>query len=236
MEDTMLELLEVCRQKESYCMHNDVADLIESALNSKLLSINLRSQRLNKKKQEVKNIVEQPTKRGTQPKYSLSMGYENLSTTLEMESDEIIKSSVEKLVPIQSEYEDNSLPEFKTFSDHTKDTRSGNTTAHANNSLPERGRLFLALDNSIQSGIGNIDYDSEGDIQFLEELLRNDSIPLLKNKPSNFDHHDDPSFPRPPLEPPDVEFFFDFKPNSEELIAVVINNIDELIEDECFNP
>nr|GFA32005.1 hypothetical protein [Tanacetum cinerariifolium] len=84
--------------------------------------------------------------------------------------------------------------------------------------------------------IGNIDYDSEGDIHFLEELLRNDSIPLPKNEPSNFDHHDDPSFPRPPLEPPDVEFFFDFKPNSEELIAAVINNIDELIEDECFNP
>ncbi|GJY20163.1 hypothetical protein Tco_0392729 [Tanacetum coccineum] len=31
---------------------------------------------------------------------------------------------------------DNSLPEFKTFSDHTEETRSGNTTTHANNSLP----------------------------------------------------------------------------------------------------
>nr|GFC86463.1 hypothetical protein [Tanacetum cinerariifolium] len=45
-------------------MHNDVDDLIESALNSKLLLINLESQRLDKKKQEVKNIVEQPTERG----------------------------------------------------------------------------------------------------------------------------------------------------------------------------
>nr|GEZ12089.1 hypothetical protein [Tanacetum cinerariifolium] len=62
MEDTMLELLEICRQKELYYMHNDVDDLIESALNSKLLSINLKSQRLDKEKQEVKNIVEQPTK------------------------------------------------------------------------------------------------------------------------------------------------------------------------------
>ncbi|GKC36401.1 hypothetical protein Tco_1048785 [Tanacetum coccineum] len=43
MEDTMLELLEDCRQKELYCMHNDVEDLIERALNSKLLSINLKS-------------------------------------------------------------------------------------------------------------------------------------------------------------------------------------------------
>ncbi|GJU56097.1 hypothetical protein Tco_1229811 [Tanacetum coccineum] len=65
MEDTMLELLEDCRQKELYCMHNDVEDLIERALNSKLLSINLKSQRLDKEKQEIKNIVEQAPKRRT---------------------------------------------------------------------------------------------------------------------------------------------------------------------------
>nr|GEU43126.1 hypothetical protein [Tanacetum cinerariifolium] len=46
-------------------MHNNVKDLIESALNSKLLSINLKSQRLVKEKLEVKNIVEQQTKRRT---------------------------------------------------------------------------------------------------------------------------------------------------------------------------
>ncbi|GJX46972.1 hypothetical protein Tco_0272162, partial [Tanacetum coccineum] len=34
-------------------------------------------------------------------------------------------------------HSDNSLPEFETFSDHTKETRSGSTTTHANNSLPE---------------------------------------------------------------------------------------------------
>ncbi|GJX34698.1 hypothetical protein Tco_0246255 [Tanacetum coccineum] len=52
MEDTMLDLLEICRQKELYCMHNNVEDLIESDLNSKLLSINLNSQHLDKEKQE----------------------------------------------------------------------------------------------------------------------------------------------------------------------------------------
>nr|GEX46425.1 hypothetical protein [Tanacetum cinerariifolium] len=148
-------------------MHNDVDDLIESALNSKLFSINLRSQRLNKKKQEVKNIVERPTKRGTriveslqnfrvkknstslnntsrispinaittvlpteEPEHSLSMGYEHLSTILETNLDEVIKSSVKNLVPIPSEYEvtfdnesecdvpvkDESFPVFTTFS------------------------------------------------------------------------------------------------------------------------
>ncbi|GJS80257.1 hypothetical protein Tco_0730138 [Tanacetum coccineum] len=160
---------------------------------------------------------------------SLSMGDEHLSTILETESDEVIKSSVEDLVPIPSEsegisddtcdvpfcdnsppldasppdfelvnleevkddilhekllninlliakieslndnstpdcvfmspspipipvkdrdsffeksgtflsYSDNSLPEFKTFSDHTEKTSSGSITTHADNSLPE---------------------------------------------------------------------------------------------------
>ncbi|GKB39539.1 hypothetical protein Tco_0884481 [Tanacetum coccineum] len=65
MEDTMLELLKDCRQKEIYCAHNDVEDLIESALNSKLLSIKSKSQRLVQEKQEVKNIAEPAAKRRT---------------------------------------------------------------------------------------------------------------------------------------------------------------------------
>nr|GFD17616.1 hypothetical protein [Tanacetum cinerariifolium] len=157
-------------------------------------------------------------------------------------------------------YSDNSLTELETFSNHTEETRSGNTAAHANNSLPEYDSfcfeiefdqerltsvvmkgiydnstndplleevdLFLALDNSIPSGIENINYDSEGDIHFLEELLGNDSILLSKNDSSYFDHHDDPSFPLPPSEPPDVESFFDLEPNSGEVISAVMKNID----------
>nr|GEZ08871.1 hypothetical protein [Tanacetum cinerariifolium] len=110
-------------------------------LNSKLLSIN--SQRLDKKEQEVKNVVKQPVERGNrsieslqnfrvihkssislkntsqispvhavapmlstkEPEYSPSMGYEHPNITPEMESDEIIKSGVEELVPILSENE-----------------------------------------------------------------------------------------------------------------------------------
>nr|GEV22041.1 hypothetical protein [Tanacetum cinerariifolium] len=96
---------------ELLCMHDHVDDLIESALNSKLLLIN--SQRLNKEKQEVKNVVEQPAERGTlapilstkEPEYSPSMGYEHPNTTSKTESDEIIKSGVEELVAILSENE-----------------------------------------------------------------------------------------------------------------------------------
>nr|GEU89809.1 hypothetical protein [Tanacetum cinerariifolium] len=105
MEETMLELVEVCRQKELYCTHDNVDGLIESALNFKLLSINLNSQRQDKEKQEVKNVVEQPAERRTQPEYSLSVGYKHLNTTPETKPDEIINSGVKELVPIPNEYE-----------------------------------------------------------------------------------------------------------------------------------
>nr|GEX63812.1 Gag-Pol polyprotein [Tanacetum cinerariifolium] len=117
MEDTMQELVKICQEKEFLCIHDNVDDLIESALNSKLLLIN--SQRLEKEQQEVKNVVEQPAERGNHSieslqnfrvvhkkhEYSPSMGYENSNTTPETKSDEIIKSGVEELVPILSECE-----------------------------------------------------------------------------------------------------------------------------------
>nr|GEV84962.1 hypothetical protein [Tanacetum cinerariifolium] len=317
MEYTMLELIEVCRQKEFYCMDNNVDDLIESALSSKLLSINLESQRLDKKKQKVKNIVELPTKHGTR---------------------KVLESSVKNLVPIPSEYEvtsddesecdvpikDESSPAFTTFSnplfndndDFTssddeslseEDVPMENFKVYSNplfddeeinsdnidpyyfnaesdliesllnrytlinsspkfdfllkefselnaeiadtiveslspspipvedsDSLMDGIDLFLATDDLLPPGIENDDYDSEGDIYFLEELHVNDSISIPENESSNFDHHDDPLFSRPPPEPPDVEF--DFKPNSGEVISVVKNNNDELNEDNCFDP
>nr|GEX85521.1 reverse transcriptase domain-containing protein [Tanacetum cinerariifolium] len=110
---------------------------------SRLPSINLNSQRLNKEKQEVKNVMERPAERRNRiiqslqnfrvirksstflkdtsqislvyaiasilstkvPEYSPSMGYEHPNTTPETESDEIIKSGVEELVPIPSKCE-----------------------------------------------------------------------------------------------------------------------------------
>nr|GEU45297.1 hypothetical protein [Tanacetum cinerariifolium] len=359
---------------------------------------------IHKEKQEVKNVIEQPTERRTlapilpteEPEYSISMGYKHLNTTPKMESDEIIKSGVEELVPIQREYEvtsddkrecdvlvcedsstfdvcddhyeilsnsnnnndissdddafedieyveaslpdlelvsleeenddyqedeefnleyiqdvilrekllsinrlisnikslndnptpdhmlnsstsipifeesDNSLsdnfsPEFETFRDHMEETRCGITTTYAHDSLPEYDSfcfeiepdqerltsvvkndifddssndplleevdLFLASDNSIPSGIENFSYNSERDIRFLEELLVDDSIPFLKNEASDFDHQDDPLFPRPPSKLPNVEFFFYSKP---DVIAEEI--LDKLNDDKCFDP
>nr|GFD11672.1 hypothetical protein [Tanacetum cinerariifolium] len=66
-----------------------------------------------------------------------------------------------------------------------------------------------------------------GDIQFFEELLSNDTPLILENESSNFDHHDDPSFPHPPPKPPDVEVFFDFEPDTGVLTTKVVKGISE---------
>nr|GEZ00650.1 hypothetical protein [Tanacetum cinerariifolium] len=289
IEDTMLELLEVCRQKKLYCMDNDVDDLIESALNSKLLSINLKSQRLVKEKQEVKNIVEQATKCRTQ-----------------MKSDEVIKSSVKNLVPIPSEpdvtsdnerdddkslsNEDVPMENFKIYSNSLFDDKEIISTKidphHFNfesnliesllnrdtlidsspkfdylleefsgelshidpippgieevdfdleeeirlvenlfDSQIEEIDLFLDTDDLMPPSIENGDYDSEGDIHFLEEFLSDDLFPLPKNESSNFDHHHDLLFPRPPPELPDVKVFFDFEIDIGVLTAKVVEDI-----------
>ncbi|GJW26063.1 hypothetical protein Tco_0039874 [Tanacetum coccineum] len=62
-------------------------------------------------------------------------------------------------------------------------------------SLMEEIDLFLTPDDSMPPGIENDDYDSEGDILFLEELLSNDSPSLPENESFHFDV---PSSPRPP--------------------------------------
>nr|GEV78190.1 hypothetical protein [Tanacetum cinerariifolium] len=75
--------------------------------------------------------------------------------------------------------------------------------------------------------IENDDYDTKRDIYFLEEFLSNDTPPLPKNESSNFDHHDDLSFSRPPPEPPDVEVLLDLKPDTSVLSAKVVEDISE---------
>nr|GEW48430.1 reverse transcriptase domain-containing protein [Tanacetum cinerariifolium] len=246
MEDTILELVEICRQKELLCMHDNVDDLIESALNSKLLSID--SQHLNKEKQEVKNVMEQLAERRNriieslqncrvihkssislnntsqtslvhaiapilstkEPEYSTSMGDKHPNTTPETESDEIIKSGVEELVPILSEngggddddfedieYVEASLsdPEIVSVAEENvvyqeeEEEKLINVVKNdipddsTNDPLLEEANLFLAFDNSMPPGIENFGDDSEGDIHFLKALLNDYSILLaLKSR------------------------------------------------------
>nr|GEU67370.1 reverse transcriptase domain-containing protein [Tanacetum cinerariifolium] len=292
-----------------------------------------------------------------EPEYSLSMGYEHLSTTLEKELDEVTKSSAKNLVPISSEYEvtydneseydvpikDDSSPAFTTFSnplfddnddfmssdnesipdedvsiedfkvysnplfysdesDFVKSLSNHDTLINSfpkfdyleeffsalmptsiddeerirreheeyislmemlftinpcprpmensntiveslpsspipvedSNSQREEIDIFTSTDELLPPSIKSDNYDSEGEIYVLEELLVDDSIPIPKNEASDFDHQDDPLFPRPPPKPSDVEF--DLEPNLGEVILAVMTNNNELNEDECFDP
>ncbi|GJY68867.1 hypothetical protein Tco_0471849 [Tanacetum coccineum] len=87
--------------------------------------------------------------------------------------------------------------------------------------------VFLASDDSMPPGIEDDDYDSEGDIHFLEELLNNDSLPLPENESSILDHFNDPSPSRPPPEPPDVEICFDFNPDTGVVTNKVVGDMSE---------
>ncbi|GJZ52700.1 hypothetical protein Tco_0607585 [Tanacetum coccineum] len=86
-------------------------------------------------------------------------------------------------------------------------------------SLMEEIDLFLTPDDSMPPGIENDDYDSEGDILFLEELLSNDSPSLPENESFHFDV---PSSPRPPAKPPDDD---EIEPDTGLLNAKVVDDI-----------
>ncbi|GKF32026.1 hypothetical protein Tco_0101824 [Tanacetum coccineum] len=96
-------------------------------------------------------------------------------------------------------------------------TRSGSTTTHANNSLPEYDSFLFEIKPDQGRLISIVISDNSND-------------PLLE-LPEFESFHFDPSFPRTPPEPPDVEISLIIEPNVQ-----VINNVDELNEDECFDP
>ncbi|GJW32682.1 hypothetical protein Tco_0052714 [Tanacetum coccineum] len=91
------------------------------------------------------------------PEDSLNMGDEYLSTIPEKESDKVIKSSVEDLVPIPSESEDTS------------------------NNDSDKIEACLTSD-SIPPEIDDADFDPEGDILLLEKLLSDDTSSPLPPK------------------------------------------------------
>ncbi|GJV52649.1 hypothetical protein Tco_1448390, partial [Tanacetum coccineum] len=105
---------------------------------------------------------------------------------------------------------DNSLPEFETSSDHTEETRSGSTTTHANYSLPEYDSFLFEIEPD-QEGLISIDNSNN----------------TLLELPEFESFHFDPSFPRPPPEPPDVEICLHFEPDErcDRMIFDVTNNM-----------
>nr|GEW45887.1 reverse transcriptase domain-containing protein [Tanacetum cinerariifolium] len=93
--------------------------------------------------------------------------------------------------------------------------------------------IDIATDTDELLPLGFDNDDSEGEIDVVDDLhvdnsISNSKYELSKNEASNFDN---PSFPRPPPEPPDAEF--DFELDAGEEISVVMNDNDEL---ECLDP
>ncbi|GJV56856.1 hypothetical protein Tco_1457861 [Tanacetum coccineum] len=231
MENMMLDLLKDCRKKELYCIHNNVEDLIESALNSKLLLINLNSQHLDKEKQEVKNVEgiiplnktpqissvnaiapDLPTE---EPDNSLSVGDEHLSTISKTESDKVIKSSVENLVPIPRESEG--------ISDDTCDVpvceNSSTFDALKNHSL--------ILSDSNDDGTSSDDDDSE-DIEYVKASPPDSELVSLEETFS--DHKEETSSGSTTTHadnslPEYDSFHFEIEPDQGELTNVVMETI-----------
>nr|GEX50018.1 hypothetical protein [Tanacetum cinerariifolium] len=100
LEDTMLELVKICQEKEFLCIHDDIDDIIESALNSKLLLINSNSQHLDKKEQEVKNVAEQPAEHGNRNIQSLQNFRVVHKSSISFNTSQI--SSIHAITPILS--------------------------------------------------------------------------------------------------------------------------------------
>ncbi|GKA00487.1 hypothetical protein Tco_0673037 [Tanacetum coccineum] len=97
-----------------------------------------------------------------------------------------------------------------SFSDHTEETRSGSTTTHANYSLPDYDSFLFEIEPD-QKGLISIDNSNN----------------TLLELPEFESFHFDPSFPRPPPEPPNVEICLNFESN-----VSVIDNFDELNDDQ----
>ncbi|GKD53914.1 hypothetical protein Tco_1287301 [Tanacetum coccineum] len=184
-----------------------------------------------------------------EPEYSLSMGDEHLSTIPEMElfpgnkiGHTLIDSSLKfdyfldefsgelahiDPIPPGIKEADFDLEEEICLVENLSLSLSISIPVEDSDSHMEEIDLFLASDDSMPPGIENDDYDSEGDIRFLEELLSNDPLPLPEIESSSLDHFNDPSSLRPPPEPPDVEICLNFEPDAGILTTKMVKGISE---------
>nr|GFA85985.1 hypothetical protein [Tanacetum cinerariifolium] len=136
-EKTMLDLVKVCHHKQFLFMHDNVDDLTESALDSKLLSINsINSQRLDKKEQEVKIVEEQPVERRNRIEKSLQNFRVIHKRSIYFNTSQI--SSIHEVAPILSTKEpENSLSMGYEHPSITPETGSDEVTkSNPKNLLP----------------------------------------------------------------------------------------------------
>ncbi|GKB59639.1 hypothetical protein Tco_0915825 [Tanacetum coccineum] len=125
----------------------------------------------------------------------------------------------EEILLVEKLFYDNSSPrppeEFNSKNSEIESLSPFPIPVEDSDSLMEEIDLFLTLDDSMPPGIENDDYDFEGDILFIEELLSNDSPPLPENESFHFNV---PSSLRPPAKPLDDD---EIKPDMGVFTKVV---------------
>nr|GEY37571.1 reverse transcriptase domain-containing protein [Tanacetum cinerariifolium] len=141
------------------------------------------------------------------PEYSLSMGYEHPNTTLETESNEIIKSDVKELVPIPHERE---LLNKVDFID-----------AGVSDFYSEEIKNFLNND-SLPIGIENYVFNMEEDILYLESLLSEYPYPLPSMNPNQ---------EKSSIEEPEHSFSMGY----EHFSTTLVTELDEVAESSIKN-
>nr|GEY61765.1 hypothetical protein [Tanacetum cinerariifolium] len=151
MENTMFDLFKICHHKQFLCIHDDVDDLIESALDSKLLLINSNSQRLDKKEQEVKNVVEQPAKRRNRSIQSLHNFRVVHKSSISFKNTSQI-SLIHSVAPIQSTKEHEHLLSMGyKHPSITPETESDEVTeSNVKNLLPIPSKCEVTLEDEIE--------------------------------------------------------------------------------------
>ncbi|GKB65972.1 hypothetical protein Tco_0927384 [Tanacetum coccineum] len=160
-----------------------------------------------------------------EPEDSLITGDEDLHTIPEKESDEVIKSSVEDLVPIPSESEDTSDNDSECdlpFCDDSSplDVLGGNSVTFSN-------PLFDSNDDFTSS-----DDESFPDEDVQEENFKTYSNPLFEFDDKYISSDVNPLF-NEVLE--DIESKDSYVSNLDEQ-ALLVTHLSELNEDECFDP
>ncbi|GJT75738.1 hypothetical protein Tco_1042463 [Tanacetum coccineum] len=162
-----------------------------------------------------------------EPNNSLSMGDEHLSTIPVTESDKVIKSSVKILVPIPSELEgisDDTCDEPVCDDSSTFDALNDNSEILSNSNDDDTSSDDDDFKDVEYVSLEEVNDEKEFD---LEDIFQIQDV-ILRKKLLNFESfHFDPSFPRPPPEPLDVEISLDFEPD-----APVIDNFNEHNDDQ----
>nr|GEU44093.1 hypothetical protein [Tanacetum cinerariifolium] len=187
MEDTMLELVKTCHAKDFLCIHDDVNDLIKSALDSKLLLINSNSQRLDKKEQEVKNVEEQPAGRRNRAEKSLQ-NFRVIHKIFISLKDTSQISLIHSIAPIQSTKEpEHSLSMGYEHLSITPETESDEVTeSNAEILLPIPSKYEVTLEDEIEC-----DMPANDDCSTVFTTFSN---PLFKDN-DDLDSSDDESLP-----------------------------------------